>query len=95
MKVDTNTNGHRQWFFFSVRNNKASVVRFNIFRFKKKYSLFQRGLRPYVYSLKSGKGWVPGGMNIRYREEKHMNDYGNESKKYYLTFDYKFEKSDD
>jgi len=73
MKVDTNTNGHRQWFFFSIRNNKATVIKLNIFRFKKRFSLYQRGLKPYICSVKAGKGWVPGGMNIRYRKERAMD----------------------
>lgn len=67
MRVDTNTNGHRQWFFYSVRNNKAGTVKFNIMSFKKKFSLFQRGMKPFVCSVKSGGKWVPGGTNVKYR----------------------------
>lgn len=67
MKVDTNTNGHRQWFYFSVRNLTVGIVKFNIYRFKKKFSLFQRGMKPYVLSVKSKKGWRPGCNKIFYR----------------------------
>jgi hypothetical protein len=52
MRVDTNTNGHRQWFYFAVRNILPTTVKFNIYRFKKRYSLFQRGMKPYVQSVK-------------------------------------------
>ncbi len=89
MRVDTNTNGHRQWFYFRVRNGYAGVVRFNIFRFKKKFSLFQRGMKPYVLSVKSKKGWQPACTKIQYKTEKPLNDYNksqNESPSYYLTF---------
>ena len=44
---DTNTQGHRQWFYFTVANTKALKVRFFIHGFKKKLSLFQDGMRPY------------------------------------------------
>lgn len=67
MRVDTNTNGHRQWFYFSVRNLNIGIVRFNIYRFKKKYSLFQRGMKPYVLSVKSKKGWNYECNRIIYR----------------------------
>lgn len=71
MKVDTNTNGHRQWFYFSVRNLLAGTVKFNIYRFKKKFSLFQRGMKPYVRSKREGKGWHPSSGKIAYRTEKY------------------------
>jgi hypothetical protein len=61
MRVDTNTNGHMQWFYFSVKNNQKEKVRFNIYRFRKRYSLYQRGMRPYVKSIKSGNDWAPAG----------------------------------
>ena len=67
MRVDTNTNGHRQWFYFSVRNLVAGAVKFNIYRFKKKFSLFQRGMKPYVRSMKSNDGWKPANGKISYR----------------------------
>ena len=67
MRVDTNTNGHRQWFYFSVRNLVAGVVKFNVYRFKKKFSLFQRGMKPYVLSMKSKSGWKPGCTKVMYK----------------------------
>lgn len=67
MRVDTNTNGHRQWFYFAVKNLNPTVVKFNIYRFKKKFSLFQRGMRPYVLSVKTGKGWIPDCNRVVYK----------------------------
>lgn len=75
MRVDTNTNGHRQWFFFSVKNLLPGTVRFNIYRFKKKFSLFQRGMKPYVRSMKSNSGWKPASGKVSYRMEKQYNDF--------------------
>ena len=68
MRVDSNTNGHRQWFYFSIKNTTKKTVKLNIYRFKKKFSLFQRGMKPYVRSRKSGQDWKPGGFNVAYRE---------------------------
>ena len=54
--MDTNTQGHRQWYFFSVAyrkvqgNNNNNTFRFNIFRFAKRKSLYRRGMRPYTFS---------------------------------------------
>lgn len=53
MRVDTNTYGHRQWFYFSIKNKTRKTIKLNIYRFKKPYSLYQRGMKPYVKSLKS------------------------------------------
>ena len=67
MRMDTNTNGHRQWFYFSVKNLLPGPIKFNVYRFKKKFSLFQRGMKPYIRSLKSKDAWKPGGTKIVYR----------------------------
>ena len=61
MRFDTNTNGHMQWFYFSVKNAKKARVKFNLFRFRKVYSLYQRGFRPYSRSKKRGDAWLPAG----------------------------------
>jgi hypothetical protein len=52
MRVDTNTQGHRQWYYFSVKNKKQCKVTFNIYEFSKSLSLYQRGMKPYVFSKK-------------------------------------------
>lgn len=52
IRVDTNTQGHRQWYFFSVwsRRKESPSYRFNVHRFRKKDSLYVRGMRPYAFS---------------------------------------------
>ena len=70
MRFDTNTNGHMQWYYFSVKNTKKMKVKFNIYRFRKRYSLYQRGMKPYTKSLRSGKGWVGAGQKVNYFKEK-------------------------
>lgn len=41
LRVDSNTQGHRQWFYFSMRNTHPCTVKIRLLRFKKCYSLFQ------------------------------------------------------
>ena len=67
MRVDTNTNGHRQWFYFSIVNQLPGIIKINVYRFKKKYSLFQRGMKPYIKSMKDGTGWKAGGKKTLYK----------------------------
>lgn len=66
MRVDSNTSGHRQWFYFSMKNEKKCKVKLHIFRFKKMYSLYQRGMRPYFRSRKSEGDWRPAGDSVFY-----------------------------
>ena len=71
MKVDTNTRGHNQWFYFKTTNKNVKTVKFNIMNFTKSESLYNSGMR---ISIKSElcskvykKGWYKGGENIQYR----------------------------
>lgn len=67
MHNDLYTSGHTQWFYFSVSNVRVGEeVTFYIKNFAKADSLFNCGMRPLVYSKKSGKGWLRCGSNIAY-----------------------------
>eukprot|EP00927_Polykrikos_kofoidii_P011806 TRINITY_DN15048_c0_g1_i1.p1 TRINITY_DN15048_c0_g1~~TRINITY_DN15048_c0_g1_i1.p1 ORF type:complete len:1200 (+),score=183.82 TRINITY_DN15048_c0_g1_i1:2-3601(+) len=59
--VDSDTQsavGHMQWFYFSVStNNFHGTVHFRIVNLRKKKSLYQSGLQPYVYSVRRNRGW--------------------------------------
>jgi len=82
MRVDSNTRGHHQWFYFSVKNKIAGKVKFNIVNFTKGDSLYKHGMRITIYSEKkaerANKGEVPklytqwhrGGENIIYKPSK-------------------------
>lgn len=50
MRIDTNTRGHVQWYNFTVKNFGKKKVRFNIVNFKKYKSLYNRDMKPYVFS---------------------------------------------
>ena len=51
VKPDINTRGHTQWFYFSVSNTKKGVpIKFNLINMYKGDSLYNRGMRPLMYS---------------------------------------------
>lgn len=97
MRVDTNTGGHRQWFYFSMRNERKCTIRLHIHRFKKTYSLFQRGMRPYLRSRKANNDWRPAGENVAYHYERPRNEYGikREGRSFILSFNYTFQHEND
>lgn len=41
MRVDSNTKGHHQWFYFKVKSKIKKQVKFNIVNFTKKRSLYE------------------------------------------------------
>lgn len=82
MRVDTNTQGHLQWYYFQIKNQLPQKAVFTIFRFKKKFSLYQRGMKPYIKSKKEKAGWRQAGDNIRYWNI----ETDSKSKYYALTF---------
>ena len=73
---DTHTNGHVQWFYFSVRRTNASPripeklrVRLNIVNMMKKSSLYDVGMLPVGFCEKSdssGRGWTRVGSDVAY-----------------------------
>lgn len=74
MRVDTNTRGHVQWFNFKIKNTGKSKIKLNIINFRKLKSLYNRGMKPYVFSehLKQTKeiGWNQGAINVKYEKQK-------------------------
>ncbi len=76
MRVDSNTKGHTNWYFFTVQNgNFVGSVRFNICNFRRDKSLYERvcvsfyytlGIKQYYYSKKTSDSWKQGGENVRY-----------------------------
>jgi len=53
MRVDTNTQGHTHWYYFLVKNKEyTGKVQLNICNFRRAASLYQKGLKPYVKSMK-------------------------------------------
>ena len=52
MRVDSNTRGHHQWFYFKIQNKeKVGKVTFNFVNFTKRQSLYMHGMRVNVKSM--------------------------------------------
>ena len=52
MRVDSNTRGHHQWFYFKVKNqNFTGPVKFNFVNFTKRQSLYLHGMRVNAKSM--------------------------------------------
>ncbi len=71
LSTDFNTNGHTQWYFFSIANTRKNVeYRFNIINLLKPDSLYNVGMKPLFYSEKNATtkniGWNRDGDNICY-----------------------------
>ena len=71
MRVDSNTRGHLQWFNFKVKNMiKGNTYKFNISNFLKSKSLYNRGMKPFIFSKRenqeNGIQWHQGSTNIKY-----------------------------
>ena len=81
MRVDTNTRGHTNWYYFEVRPEKDWIgkVKFNICNFRRFKSLYQRvhiqlfqGMKPYIWSEYATQteehlsAWRQGGNNVTY-----------------------------
>jgi hypothetical protein len=69
MQRDINTYGYTQWFFYKVTNSVVGkIYKFNIVNFYKPSSLYEKGMKILVYSLKENainkRGWHRDGTNI-------------------------------
>ena len=56
LKPDVNTQGHTQWYYFSVSNMIPGVpYKFNVINLLKPNSLYNAGMQPVVYSTKAAE----------------------------------------
>ncbi len=42
MRVDTNTKGHLQWYYFQIKNKKRTKIKINICNFTKPHSMYNK-----------------------------------------------------
>jgi len=68
LRIDSNTRGHTQWYYFSVRNGKKGQnIKLNICNITKGRTLYEQGMKPYIFSRKkkeklgSDYSWSQGG----------------------------------
>lgn len=106
LNYDTETQGHTQWYYFSVKPYKAPhTVRFNIINLMKFQSLYSEGMKPAVFSTYKKQAfntdWHRDGFNLGYYQNANKRKYifPDTPKKYQffytLTFSYTFNYLDD
>ena len=98
LEFDVNTQGHTQWYYFSVRNKQVGSVRFAIENLVKYDSLYLNGMQPLVYSKNregyEGVRWHRAGSHISYvRSETLKPDQ--HTHYYTLSFEYHFQYPND
>lgn len=70
MRVDTNTQGNHQWFYFSVSYGQefyGKTVKFHVVNFTKGDSLYGSGMRVLVGKQSENCVFKRGGNDIKYR----------------------------
>ncbi|XP_054843726.1 cytosolic carboxypeptidase 3 [Eublepharis macularius] len=92
LRTDLYTNKHTQWYYFQVTNTQAGMpYRFTIVNFTKPTSLYNRGMRPLLYSEAEAKihkvGWQRTGDAIKY----YKNNLSQDGRQYFsLTWTFQF-----
>uniref|UniRef100_A0A7S1HWW0 Peptidase M14 domain-containing protein n=1 Tax=Eutreptiella gymnastica TaxID=73025 RepID=A0A7S1HWW0_9EUGL len=81
-----------QWYYFSVANMKPQKYTFNILGFVKPASLYNTGLRPYLYSKKV-KVWSVVGTDVCYFKHRTLKRKSLDT--FVLSFDIEFTTSKD
>lgn len=99
--VDANTDGYTQWFYFAVQGGSCGLkVTFRLVNMAKSGSLFgEKGMRPVVWSEKSGRGWERGCADVSYSKSAEAPAkqplMSGQKQWYTLSFSYTFEHDDD
>lgn len=70
MRIDSNTRGHAQWFYFSIKNGEyKQKIKINICNISKPGTLYEQGMHPYIFSKKKYNeykiGWRQGDHNLK------------------------------
>ena len=102
MRVDTNTRGHHQWFYFSVEvptSIKKQAIVFRVVNFTKPHSLYSNGMRICYAKKSENYRWSKGGYNIKYGRSHLVRRASPDPSRviYYsmLTFTFDVERSKD
>ncbi|CAK9050470.1 Cytosolic carboxypeptidase 4 (ATP/GTP-binding protein-like 1) [Durusdinium trenchii] len=101
--VDSDTQsaqGHTQWFYFAIRNGQfCGTVHFRILNLRKKKSLYQQGLQPFVFSRKKHRTWESNCCQGVYygKKEKGLRDLsGSEARgDVMLQWSYRVDRKED
>lgn len=85
IRSDSNTQGHCNWYYFTVEAEQPGRCRINICNITKHASLYGEGMRPYV---NDGYGWRQAGEEVAFQEQRCR--YGSDALQHRLQFTYDF-----
>ena len=95
MRVDTNTRGHHQWFYFTVKYPAEwhkRTVSFTVCNFTKDSSLYNHGMRIAIARKSQDYQWFKAGDEIEYKKSKKVRRFDVDPNKcqYYYSLRFKF-----
>jgi murein tripeptide amidase MpaA len=95
MAGDTNTRGHRQWFYFSLTSPATQTLTLIVHSFRKRMSLFQIGMRPYGKRREEAEeAWRAVGRNVKYlRSDRIVRNQ--RTVDYTLSFEIELQKEEE
>ena len=100
MRVDTNTRGHHQWFYFSIEVPQSfakQTLTFRVVNFTKPQSLYTSGMRICVARRSQNYTWHKAGTGIKYGKSHLVRRASQDPGRviYYsmLTFSYEVDKT--
>lgn len=101
MRVDTNTRGHHQWFYFSVEYKGTHMcdrkIKFNMCNFTKPTSLYSAGMKICIARRSQDYNWHRAGEKITYGKSHHvrrsLTDPNYVRYYYKMSFTYNFGKA--
>jgi hypothetical protein len=83
LESDLNTKGHSQWYYFKVlykdvplrADKKFRIIKFNILNLAKTTSLYEVGMKPFIWSKKGTKLMEQDGFLLEKRSLKSKIKY--------------------
>lgn len=85
IRSDSNTQGHCNWYYFTVEAEEPGVCRLNICNLTKHAGLYCRGMKPYI---NEGYGWKQAGDSVQFLEAACR--YGSDIRQHQLQFSHHF-----
>ena len=94
LRVDSNTRGHTQWFYFSVKSQKEEQVQLRIVNLTKSNSVLSKQGKPYISY--DNENWAPFAEKTEWMPSFTSEKISEAGKSHYtLKWDFTFSKEDE
>jgi hypothetical protein len=75
MRSDSNTKGHCNWYFFSVKNHdRIGSIKINVCNMGKIKNLYNKGMKPYVRESSGKESSQRNGRDLSQRNGRQSNE---------------------